>query len=146
MSKRLSLICVKSFSTSKIWWSKGGLLFFTFFKATFCGFKKNVHGLNTLYHLENKILVSHATFQNGIIPLVIVEILALRLVEGCVLSRYNQLAQGDYSRSAKFRNSCLAFFPNVSGKWWTRYWQKTDSSKLGVTLSKLRCEVFAVKF
>ena len=36
--------------------------------------------------------MSHATFQNGIIPLVIVEILALRLVEGCVLSRYNQLA------------------------------------------------------
>ena len=116
MSKRFSLICVKSFSISNILWSKGGLLFLTFFKAMFSGFKKNVHGLNTPYHLENKILVSRATFQLSIIAFVIVETHALRLVEGCVVSRNNHLAQGYYSRSVKFRNSYLAFFPNVSGK------------------------------
>ena len=82
----------------------------------FSSFKKNVHGLNTLYHLESKILVSHATFSLSTISFVIVEIFALRLVEGCVVSRYNHPAQGDYSRSAKTRNGCFAFFPNVCGK------------------------------
>ena len=62
----------------------------------FSGFKKNVHGFNTLYYLESKILVSHATFSLSIIALVIVEILTLRLVEGCVVSGYNHPAQGDY--------------------------------------------------
>ena len=91
------------------------MLFFTFFKATFCGFKKNVHGLNTLYHLENKILVSHATYQPGIITLVIVEILALRLVEGCVLSRYNQLAQGDLAGALNFEIAASDFFRMFPG-------------------------------
>lgn len=95
---------------------QGVLFFLTFFEAMFSGFKKSVHGLNALCHLESKILVSHATFSLSTIALVIVEILTLRLVEGCVVSRYNHPAQGDYSRSAKTRNGCFAFFPNVSGK------------------------------
>ena len=48
----------------------------------FSGFKKNVHGLNTLYHLESKILVSHATFSLSTIALVIVEILTLEIGRG----------------------------------------------------------------
>ena len=95
---------------------QGVLFFLTFFEAMFSGFKKSVHGLNTLCHLESKILVSHGTFSLSTIALVIVEIPALRLVEGCVVSHYNHPAQGDYSRSAKTRNGCFAFFPNVSGK------------------------------
>ena len=75
---------------------QGVLFFLTFFEAMFSGFKKSVHGLNTLCHLESKILVSHATFSLSTIALVIVEIPALRLVEGCVVSRYNHPAQGDY--------------------------------------------------
>ena len=35
---------------------------------------------------------------------------ALWWVEDLVISRYNHLAQGDYSRSTKFKNGCLAFF------------------------------------
>ena len=68
---------------------QGELLFLTFFKEMFSGFKKNVHGL--------------------------VEILTLRLVEGCIVPCYNHLAQGDYSRSAKFRSSCLAFLSAIQG-------------------------------
>ena len=68
---------------------QGELLFLTFFKAMFSGFKKNFHGL--------------------------VEILTLRLVEGCIVPCYNHLAQGDYSRSAKFRSSCLAFLRAIQG-------------------------------
>ena len=48
----------------------------------FSGFKKSVHGLNTLYHLESKILVSHATFSLSTIALVIVEILTLEIGRG----------------------------------------------------------------
>ena len=48
---------------------QGELLFLTFFKAMFSGFKKNFHGL--------------------------MEILTLRLVEGCIVPCYNHLAQGD---------------------------------------------------
>ena len=35
---------------------------------------------------------------------------ALWWVEDRVISRYNHLAQGDYSRSTKFKNGYLAFF------------------------------------
>ena len=54
-------LCEKLFCLEYIM-GQGELLFLTFFKAMFSGFKKNVHGLNILYHLENKILVSHTTF------------------------------------------------------------------------------------
>ena len=94
-------LCEKLFCLEYIT-GQGELLFLTFFKAMFSGFKKNVHCLNTLYHLENKISVSHAIFSPSIIALVIVEILILRLVEGCIVLSYNHLAQCDYSRSAKF--------------------------------------------
>lgn len=45
----------------------------------------------------------------GINTLVIIEILMLWLVKGCNISHYNHLTQGDYSRSAKGQNCCLAF-------------------------------------
>ena len=35
---------------------------------------------------------------------------ALWLVEDRVISRYNHLARGHYSRGTKFKNGCLAFF------------------------------------
>ena len=47
-------LCGKLFYLEYIM-GKGALLFLTFFKLMFTSFKKNVHGLNTLYHLENKI-------------------------------------------------------------------------------------------
>ena len=39
----------------------------------------------------------------------IIEIPALWLVEDCIISCYNHLAQGDYSRGAKCQNGCSTF-------------------------------------
>ena len=61
------------------------------------------------------------------------EVVALRLVEGCVVSRYNHPAQGDYSRSAKIRNSCLMFFSECFREVINSI-AETDATKLGVTL------------
>ena len=39
----------------------------------------------------------------------IIEMPALWLVEDCIISCYNHLAQGDYSRGAKCQNGCFTF-------------------------------------
>lgn len=42
----------------------------------------------------------------------LIEMCSLRLVEDCVISRYNHRARGtcNYRRSAKFQNGCFVFF------------------------------------
>ena len=80
---------MKSFSTSNTLWGKGNCFSWLSLKQCSLVFKNNFHGL--------------------------VEILTLRLVEGCIVPCYNHLAQGNYSRSAKFRSSCLAFLRAIQG-------------------------------
>ena len=60
---------------------------------------------------ENKLELRFYAFLDllGEIALVIIEMCMLRLVENCVIARYNHLAQGDYSSSDKFQNGCIAF-------------------------------------
>ena len=51
----------------------------------------------------------------SIIALVIIEMHMLWLVEDCMISCYNHLTQGDYSRGSKFQNGCLTFCQCYTG-------------------------------
>ena len=51
----------------------------------------------------------------SIIALVIIEMHMLWLVEDCMISCYNHLTQGDYSRGSKFQNGCLTFYQCYTG-------------------------------
>ena len=66
----------------------------------------------------------------------IIEMPALWLVEDCIISCYNHLAQGDYSRGAKCQNGCFTFCQCYVG---------SDKCYLGEN-TLLKCRGSTIKF
>lgn len=71
----------------------------------------------------------------SIVAGVIIEMHALWLVEDCVISGDNHLAQSEFSRGSKFPNDCLVF-----GQWYAGQNKHDistkDATKYDVTLFK----------
>ena len=62
---------------------------------------KNFNGLNTISTIARMIIEMHM----------------LWLVKECIKSCYDNNAQGDYRKSAKFQNGCLTFSQMFARKW-----------------------------
>ena len=61
------------------------------------------------------VMTSTSKYHISIIVQMIIEMCMLWLMEDCIISHFNHPVQGDYSKSAKFENSCLAFFKCLQG-------------------------------